>query len=200
MRSIALLVTLLCTACATPYQPAASPRLSMVGGPWGPTLHRDGQKFEVGLFGGGLDDAVEGDADAMDEAESASALSIGGFVLVVVGAGAAGGGAGLMAARDNASDDTLRAVSISMLAGGLALAISGAIMSASAQTHMFNAINIYNDGLIAPYPPPLPQFPPPPPYVPPAIAPPPQPLAPPPAPPPPEPPQPEEPVDPDVPF
>jgi hypothetical protein len=52
----------------------------------------------------------------------------------------------------NAPTTGLRVASLSMLIGGLVLSIVGGAISGSATPHLWNAINMYNDGVPAPYP------------------------------------------------
>ena len=95
-------------------------------------------------------------------------------------------------AASNQHTDSDDAAVIGLLITGVVTSLAGAILSANAFPHAYDAVNIYNDGLGSAAPAPLPPYPaaPPPPY--PAAPPPPYPAAPPslPAPPPSQPPPP----------
>lgn len=174
---------------------------------------RDGEEFEHGFAGTGLVDAVQGNAGAVDHAETYRDFNIAGFVLsltAIVPVVAGGITLAVSSAARNEGEPSTGALiaGTTLISGGLAMSITGLVFTASAQPHLFDAINLYNDGVdadrsrplgVAPPPPPpgaiLPLQPPPgsPPPAgnpPPPPAPPPAPLPPPSAPPgpPPEPP------------
>jgi hypothetical protein len=146
----------LSSACATSYRPRPSPRISMVMEDGSPALEKNGNVVKVGPFGGGLVESVEGVPVAEDHADTYRSRMIAGFVIGLLGAPAAGVGTGMLLVNESDSNpsDGLRAASIGLLAGGLALSLTGSILMASAQPHFWDAINVYNDSVPAYGPPP----------------------------------------------
>jgi hypothetical protein len=174
--------------CATHYQPRMSPRISVAMSGGMPEYTRDGQVFEHGLAGGGLVDAVAGDPEATEAAETYNNRMIGGLVSDGIALACVGAGIGLTANRASRNEgiDPLAGAAITC---GLAGAVVALVLIASAQPYQWDAINLYNDHVDArmmpywpvrpppgavPGAPPGPMFRPPPPAVPhpPATAPP----------------------------
>lgn len=111
---------------------------------------RDGKTYEGGMFGGGLIEAVRGNAEAEAHARAYRNLNIGGFVAVLGGGLSAASGAVLAAGSANGSeprDRTNRAVGEVMLVSGLAAYVTGLILIVNAPPHVFDAANVFNDGL-----------------------------------------------------
>jgi hypothetical protein len=82
---------------------------------------------------------------------------IGGFIMSLVGAATAGAGAAVLIGNESQdpSSDGLRNASLGMAFGGLGLSLAGSILMATAQPHLWDAINVYNDAVSPlPYPPP----------------------------------------------
>jgi hypothetical protein len=96
-------------------------------------------------------DAVAGNPRAEAQADKATSERIGSIVSSIGGSVALGVGAALFA--DDASDNANNfptpkgEAAIGLLVGGLVLYIVGGALQGSAHTHMFNAVNIYNDDL-----------------------------------------------------
>src|SRR5689334_20209114 len=90
-------------ACSGSYEPARSPRVSVVmeGGSF--TLVRDGERYPVGFFGTGVVDAVRGNAEAEEHARAYRNLTIAGWSTYGVGLGAAIGGGVLLANNQGGS-------------------------------------------------------------------------------------------------
>jgi hypothetical protein len=152
-----LLVALGAMGCSSSYVPATSPRITTVWSGGYPAYYRDGNEYPSGLLMQGVEDAVHGNRRAEAEARAAHHLMIGGMVCEVVGLGALGSGAVLTAS--NHSGSTGNDAGLGLLIGSIVASITGAILSASAYPHAYDAINIYNDGVDArwrPLPPPGP--------------------------------------------
>jgi hypothetical protein len=149
----ALVASPLVTGCATTYVPRPSPRVQVVAEGSSLALVKDGRSYPFNRFGGGLEDAVQGNPQAEAEARSFRDKTISGFVLSTVGAVAAGVGAGVLVGNEVQANPstTIQTISITSIIGGLVLSIVGGAIAGSAQPHLWNAINIYNDSL-PPYP------------------------------------------------
>jgi hypothetical protein len=140
---------------ASVYTPRPSPRIQIVPEGSSPVLVRDGRRYSVSMFGGGLEEAVQGNAQAEEEARSYKAKGVTGFVFATLGSICGGVGAGLLVGNElQANPSTeLTIGSLSMVVGGLVMSIVGSVITAGAQPHLWNAINVYNDGLPAGGPP-----------------------------------------------
>lgn len=162
--------------------PRPSPRVQVILKHGTPAYVRDGKVYEGGIFGGDLDEAVRGNPAAESHAKAYQNQMIGGFVASLAGGASLATGAVLTAgnaARSSSyrssSQDTL---ALTLIVGGLASTIVSAVLFSTAQPHMWDAINVYNDGLpdttLPPYGPtppyPLPSYGPRPTYPPPAPA------------------------------
>jgi hypothetical protein len=103
------------------------------------------------VLGGNVDEAVAGNPAAEAEARSYKNKSIAAFVLSTLGAVGAGVGAGVLVYDETRAtpDNGLMAASLTSLLGGLTLSLVGSIVALNAQPHLWNAINIYNDGVPA---------------------------------------------------
>jgi hypothetical protein len=142
-RFVAGLLMLFATGCSSSYRPADSPRISTALSGGSPTFFRDGKEYPAGLFLGGVEDAVQGNRRAEDEARTAHHLMVGGFVLGLVGDGTAIAGVALDASHPTHNTE----LGLGLVLGGLAGAIAGFILMANASPHMYDAINIYNDSI-----------------------------------------------------
>jgi hypothetical protein len=121
-----------------------------------PSYARDGKIYQGGLGGGELEEAVRGNPEAEQHARDYRAGTISGLVSVLVGGVGMCVGVGLLAADGAARDhNSGRQISGAALAGGgLAAYIAGLVLVINAQPHMWDAINIYNDGVRPPPAPP----------------------------------------------
>jgi hypothetical protein len=140
--------------CSSAYVPQRSPRVAVVMSGGIPSYVRDGKTYAGGLAGGDLEEAVRGNPEAEEHARDYRASTITGLVTTLVGTVAVGTGAGLLAA-DNAAREPEKGRQVAgaaTLGVGLVGYIAGLVLIASAQPHLWDAINIYNDGL-APRPP-----------------------------------------------
>ena len=138
---------LMTTACSTSYQPVNSPRISFGLGGGILTLWKDGHETSIGLTYGGVLDAVRGNPRAEAEARTAQNLMIGGVASTFVSLGALITGLVLVPSKHQTTSD----VGGGLIVGGIVADIVGAVLvSNGAQPHMYDAINIYNDGLPPP--------------------------------------------------
>jgi hypothetical protein len=156
-----------------------------------PAYVRDGRVYEGGIFGGDLVEAVRGNPEAESHAKAFKNGMLGGFLATVAGGVSMIGGLTLVAVgstsdsmgNHNATEQTAGGL---LLVGGLGAYVTGLVLMLNAQPHIWDAINVYNDGVPIgplpygpppgsyPYPPPPPgSWPPPSPTTPPPPAPPP---------------------------
>jgi hypothetical protein len=133
--------------CATTYTPRADHRLSFVMSGGKINYYRDGHEYEGGPFGGELDEAVRGVPEAEEHARSYQNLTVAGFVVTLFGAAGIIGGASLAGADygSNKSFTGTGDTGLALILGGFVLEMVGIAVVASAQPHLFDAINIYND-------------------------------------------------------
>ena len=148
-----ILVPVLAGCGGAGYRPQTSPRLQVVADGGSLALMRDGHTYSVGMFGSGLEDAVRGNARAEKEVASYQAKSVGCFVVGILGSLASAGGAGLLIGNElsNRPSDGARAGAISLTIGGVVASIVASVIASSAQPHLWNAINMYNDDLPPPW-------------------------------------------------
>jgi hypothetical protein len=145
--------------CSSSYVPVASPRASIVLDSGSYAYVRDGKKYEGGLFGGELEEAVHGNPRAEAYARAYKTGTATGFALSMVGAAAAIAGLfvfGAQAAQTSNSSD-IPPTGLLITGGGLLVDLVGGIVTLNAAPHMTDAINAYNDGLYSepPSPPPV---------------------------------------------
>ena len=142
------------SGCSTSYVPRPSPRVAVVMKGGTPRYMRDGQLYEGGGFGGDLDKAVRGNPEAEAHAHAYQDGMLAGFLTTLGGAASMGAGAGiLLADSSRAADDrssTAQTAALVLMTGGLAASIVGAVLFNNAQPHLWDAINIYNDGVYDP--------------------------------------------------
>ena len=133
------------TACLTPYQSRPSPRIAVVDAVGVRTFVKDGHVVSDGIFGGGLFDLVKDDPIAADDA-AAHRTDITWSVGVAAASGAAAAvGIGLLVSQRR---DLVVPGGIAAAAGGLGL-IPTVILQLTADTHMWRAINRYDDDVEA---------------------------------------------------
>ncbi len=145
-----VLASVLLGGCgATIYTPRPSPRIQVVPDGSGLALVKNGRHFTTGTLGGGVEEAVEGNPQAEEEAREYRHRGVAGFILSTVGSVTAGVGAGVLVGNELQQNpsSTLLDASIAMTIGGAVLSIIGSLVASSAQPHLWNAINMYNDGL-----------------------------------------------------
>ena len=154
MRSNGFVVAVLASStagCSSSYVPAASPRLSLImeGGTY--AFVRDGKKYEGGVTGGDIEEAVQGSPKAEEYAHEYKTGMTTGFAMTILGAAAAVGGLTLFGvqAAHQTSGDTLPPAGLLVASGGLIVELIGVAVASNALPHLFDAINAYNDALRA---------------------------------------------------
>jgi hypothetical protein len=147
MRAIAFVVIIAgaASACITPYQPKANKRIQVLDAVGVRTFEKDGAIVSDGLFGGGLYDIVANDARAADDAAAHRtditwSVGVGGVSV----ASAAAGAILLLSGQRGLVVPGALAVS----AGALGT-IPFTILQLTADTHLWKAINMYNDDVDA---------------------------------------------------
>lgn len=134
--------------CSSTYRPAQSPRIATVMDGGSLALVRDGKSYPVGFFGGGVEDAVEGNSAAEEHARAFRNLTIAGFSTSVLGLGMEIGGLVLSANNfGNGGDSNKQAAGAVLVVSGIAAAIVGSVLIATAQPRLWDAVNTYNDGV-----------------------------------------------------
>src|SRR5579883_293125 len=100
-RAAALVALLAPTSlgCASSYVPRPGPHVAMVEDSNGISYVRDGVKYDGGLFGGDIEEAVAGDPRAEDYARQYKSGVTTGFVMSMVGVVGIVGGSGLIGAE-----------------------------------------------------------------------------------------------------
>jgi hypothetical protein len=113
-----------------------------------PTLVKDGVHYGNLAFGTGVVEAVQGNPQAEEQARIGRNLVIGGFVLDIMGLGGEVGG--LVALRHEQDRGQPSTLGLGLLVGGLGAVTVGTVMLLTGQPHIYDAINMYNDGVSAP--------------------------------------------------
>jgi len=154
-HAAALLAFPALAGCATTYVPRPSPRVQVLAEGGSVVVVKNGRTHSLSMFSGGLEDVVAGNPEAEAEARSFHTKTVTGFVLSTLGAVSAGVGSGFLVENELAANPStsVRAASLTAAIGGLVVSIVGSAIGGSAQPHLWNAINIYNDGLPTAYAP-----------------------------------------------
>jgi hypothetical protein len=148
-RAVVLVALLAPTSlgCASSYVPRPGPHVALVQDGGTISYVREGVKYDGGIFGGDIEEAVSGSQRAEEYAREYKNGMTTGFVLTMIGSVGLVGGAGLLGAeeaRTSAWDSTATTAMIVMLSG-LVVELVGAGIAARAQTHLYDAVNVYND-------------------------------------------------------
>ena len=130
-------------ACTSAYQPRRTSHVAMVMEAGRFQLDRNGQRYDLGLFGGDLEEAVAPHAAAMDHAATYRHQLLGGFALSVAAAVPLGVGLGMT--LDQNARGTESWTGPSQLVGAVVAYVVGLSLVTGAQTHLYDAINEYND-------------------------------------------------------
>ncbi len=137
------------TACSSSYVPARSPRIAIALDDGGLAFYKNGTEYEAGVFLGGVKEVVKGNPRAEDEARTAQQLVIGGYSCQFAALGASGAGFGVLSSSHRFGDTDTN-VGLGLLAGSAILNLVGAVLEMNAVPHVYDAVNIYNDG-VPPY-------------------------------------------------
>lgn len=143
-----VLVVAVGTGCSSAYIPRRSAHLSMRMDSGSLAYERDGKKFAGGLFGGNLEEAVQGVPLAEKYAAEYKTGVTGGFVLILAGAAGVVAGTSLDASEYNQRGSSVPGWST--IGAGIVAYAAGLIWMLSSQPHLFDAVNAYNDGVDAP--------------------------------------------------
>jgi hypothetical protein len=141
----AVLATATSAGCSSAYIPRASAHLSMRMDTGSLVYERDGKKFEGGLFGGEVDEAVQGVPLAEKYASDYKTGVTGGFVAVLAGAAAIIGGTSLSATEYGQGATTVPGWTT--VGAGVVAYFVGLAWMLSSQPHLYDAINAYNDAI-----------------------------------------------------
>jgi len=131
--------------CSSRYEPARSPRIVTVMDAGTPTFVKDGERIGAVGFGGGLADAVRGNPRAEHEARVGHNLVVGGFVLDIAGLATLIGAEAALAQQR--ATDRPTGLPVGLALGGAAAIITGSILLIAGQPHIYDAVNLYNDGI-----------------------------------------------------
>ncbi|HEY0467471.1 MAG TPA: hypothetical protein VGC79_24895 [Polyangiaceae bacterium] len=150
---IVLMALLLTQGCSSSYEPARSPRITTLVRGGYPTFVKDGQRIGSPAFGTGLVDAVRDNPRAEHHARVGRNLIAAGWVTYLVGLGTGIGGIAVLA-HDNTTLSTQQSnVGTALLLTSAATLLAGGVLLLCGQPHIYDAVNIYNDGLEARVPP-----------------------------------------------
>jgi hypothetical protein len=141
----ALLIATTSAGCSSTYIPRPSARLSMRMDSGSLVWERDGKKFESGLFGGEIEQAVRGVPLAEKYANDYKTGVTGGFVTVLAGAAAVVAGSSL--ATDEYAQRATTVPGWSTMGVGVIAYFVGLAWLLSAAPHLYDAVNAYNDGI-----------------------------------------------------
>jgi hypothetical protein len=137
--------------CSSTYIPRPGRRVSAILVEGSPAYVRDGKRYASGAFGGNLEEAVRGNAQAEEYAKEYKTELVAGTTTAMFGvAGMAGGmfTVGLGAASSNRS---LPVTGVIIASVGFIVYATGLGVKEGAARHLYDAVNAYNDAL-----PPLP--------------------------------------------
>ena len=128
--------------CAASYAPREPGRISIVG----PELVKDGKHFSIGLVSSEPVEAVAGNPAAEEEARRHVRRKRAAGVLYLLAVGTL---AGSIALRTSSGEDQARNVAALglLFAAAPARLVSSLIVFNSAQGPLYDAVNIYNDGV-----------------------------------------------------
>lgn len=148
-RALALVVLLAPTSlgCASSYVPRPGPHVALVQDGGTISYVRDGVKYDGGIFGGDIDEAVSGSPRAEEYAREYKSGMTTGFVMTMIGSVGLIGGASLLGAEEAQTSnwDSTATTALIVMLSGIVVELVGAGIAARAQTHLYDAVNVYND-------------------------------------------------------
>jgi hypothetical protein len=149
--AVAALVS--CTlGCSSAYMPQPGPRVSVLMAGGTIAYVRDGKKYEGGLFGGDIEEAVRGNPQAEEYAQEYKSGVVTGFAAMMLGIAGVVGGVVVTGLEEGprANSGSVPVAGLVILGAGAVLDIVGATVMTKAVSHLWDAINSYNDGLTPP--------------------------------------------------
>ncbi len=145
---IAVVALVSCTVgCSSAYIPQPGPRVSVVMDSGSLAYVRDGKRYEGGIFGGEIEEAVRGNARAEEYARDYKNGLTTGFALSILGVGGMIGGSVVGVAGANRGSDNSALTGVAIIGAGAVLDLVGAFITIAALPHLYDAVNAYNDGL-----------------------------------------------------
>jgi hypothetical protein len=138
--------------CSSAYLPHPGPRLSVVMDGGTVAYVREGKKYEGGLFGGDLEEAVHGNPQAEEYARQFKTGVTTGFATTMLGVAGMAGGL-IVTGAQAPSPDSGRSLPVTgpiILGAGIVAYVVGLIVMLNAAPHLYDAVNAYNDGLSSP--------------------------------------------------
>jgi hypothetical protein len=145
-RRISLLVAIwvgLSVGCATGYSPREPGRIHIVTTANGRLLEKDGKLYSMSGFRNGLVEAVSGDPAAEAHARTFVSRTRTGTVLIAVGVAGCAGGLALNTTEPGHLDRKIAGRGIAI--ASMVMAFGALLAVATAQTHLYDAINTHND-------------------------------------------------------
>ena len=143
--SIVVTALLTTTACSTGYVPRMPGRVSVTMDSGKYQYTRDGVRYDHGLLGGGLEDAVRGNPQAEEAASEYHSRVRDGLLITILGAAGmiVGTAYGVSQLEGENSDAGEKMLGVSLLS--MVVMLGGAFYAASAEPYRWDAINIFND-------------------------------------------------------
>jgi hypothetical protein len=136
--------------CSFSYMPKSNGKIAMVVDNGKPAYAKDGRIYKSGIFGGDLDEAIRGNPAAEAELDKYQEDMTGWLACFLFGTGAFIGGSSMLVhdgVNNSAPSGGEAATEIGVFGAAIGLYVASVIFAASAQPHLFDAINIYNDGI-----------------------------------------------------
>jgi hypothetical protein len=137
-------------ACSSAYIPQPGPRLSVVMESGSLAYVRDGKKYEGGMLGGDIEEAVRGNPRAEQYAHDYKSGMVTGFALSMVGIAGMVGGltvAGIEEAHQPTGSQSVPVTGLVIFGAGLLLDLVGSGIMLGAVPHLYDAVNAFNDGV-----------------------------------------------------
>lgn len=144
-RSVTAALLVAQLACASSYEPRRSPRIAAVHVN-GRVYVRDGQRYEIGVFGGGGEGLVANNDAATALMRKHQRKEIWGWSLFAVGLGTSIAGNTWLRTAD--ADNRRPGLAVAWL--GLVPMLASLVFFTSARHDLVNAVNVYNDALDGP--------------------------------------------------
>lgn len=113
---------------------------------------RDGKTYEGGLFGGDIEEAVRGNAQAEEYAHEYKNGVVTGFVTTMLGVAGMVGGLTVTGVEEAppANNRSMPVAGPVILGAGVLVYVVGLVVMLNAVPHLYDAVNAYNDSVAAP--------------------------------------------------